>query len=85
VIQGPWKLVITKTIKGENPANLLFRIDLDPNEQKDLSSVEPEKTKELTKLVEEWYGLLPPEHVRPTGRPPGSTVPARWAEAAAKG
>lgn len=73
-----WKLV------RNNGTDHLFRIDEDPNEERDLAAKHPAVVKELGAELEKWTALHPAGGVRSNARPPGGwKAPPRWAEAAA--
>jgi arylsulfatase A-like enzyme len=72
-----WKLV------REGAQDHLFRIDEDPNEERDLAPANPAVVKELAAALEKWCKLHPPNGIRASNRPPaGWKAPAQWAEAA---
>ncbi|MDF1852245.1 MAG: sulfatase-like hydrolase/transferase [Verrucomicrobiales bacterium] len=57
--EGPWKLVVThpKAKPGtfENERTFLFRLDLDPKEEMDLSEQEPERTAAMLAALKAWF------------------------------
>ena len=56
-----WKLIITRPAPdndiGTSPVYELFRIDSDPGEKNNLTSQYPQKTDEISKKIENFYGL----------------------------
>lgn len=70
VWDGPWKLVVDPQGK-----TMLFRIEEDPNEERDISSSHPEVVKRLTSRLDEMtQTLLPPN--RQNAANPDSSRPA---------
>jgi arylsulfatase A-like enzyme len=61
----------------------LFRIDEDPNEQRDLAAEHPALVRELAAELETWKSLHPAGGVRNIAKPAGWKAPPQWAEAAA--
>jgi arylsulfatase A-like enzyme len=71
-----WKLVREGT-------DHLFRIDEDPNEERDLAVGNSALVKELAAELEAWRLLHPPGGIRNAPQPPaGWQAPPQWAEAA---
>ena len=61
--KGPWKLIVHRPPKSpDSPSFLLFNLDEDPAESKDLSRKSPEKLKELNALLE---SIIARGHSRP--------------------
>lgn len=81
VHHGEWKLVREEPASGA-PRNLLFRIDEDPSETKDLSAEQPKLVQELSQRIADWRKLHPANGVRESERPSDWKAPALWAEAA---
>jgi len=84
VLDPPWKLV---QVLREQPTRidvtqLLFRIDEDPNEQRDLAAEQPEVAARLAASIAKWRSRHPMAGTRSTLVPPPGWLPARdWAEA----
>ncbi len=83
-IDPPWKLV---QILREEPtridvAQLLFRIDEDPNEERDLARQEPQVVTRLAEAIAAWRSQHPMAGTRVTlVPPPGWVPPLDWAAA----
>lgn len=76
VIQREWKLIR----QGEN-THLLFHLEQDPTEQKDVAAEHPERVKSLSAQIDQWKALHPPYGMRSqTGPPPNWRVPKRYAD-----
>jgi arylsulfatase A-like enzyme len=84
-LDGPWKLV---QVVHEQPTStqlrqMLFRIEDDPQEERDVASEHPEVTERLAAAIEAWRSLHPMAGTRGTLVPhPGWVPPVDWAEAA---
>ncbi|MCA9085382.1 MAG: sulfatase-like hydrolase/transferase [Planctomycetaceae bacterium] len=55
---GEWKLLC----EYDGSDAMLFHVNDDPSEEKDLAAVEPERVAQLTQLVLEWHGKMPPDN-----------------------
>ena len=83
VHHGEWKLVRQVPSKGGEAVNMLFRIDDDPGEKRDLAGEHPDRVKDLVSRIEKWQALHPAEGTRfAAGAPAGWKSPPQWAEAA---
>ncbi|MDX1982507.1 MAG: arylsulfatase [Bryobacteraceae bacterium] len=75
-----WKLVREET--GQ-PVHHLFRIEEDPNEERNLADRHPEVVKDLAARIDRWKKLHPPDGIRAKeAAPAGWKAPPKWAEAA---
>ena len=84
VLDPPWKLVqvLREEATRLDLTQLLFRIDDDPNEQRDLAAQEPEVVARLAESIARWRSQHPMAGTRCTLVPPPGWLPARdWAEA----
>jgi hypothetical protein len=83
-LDPPWKLV---QVLREEPTDLvvrrwLFRIEEDPNEERDLASAHPGEAARLAEAIAAWRSLHPMAGTRGTLVPPPGWVPASdWAAA----
>jgi arylsulfatase A-like enzyme len=78
-----WKLVRQVPSGGGEAVNMLFRIDDDPGETRELASEQPDRVKDLINRIEKWQALHPAEGTRfAAAAPLGWKSPAQWAEAA---
>jgi arylsulfatase A-like enzyme len=84
VLDGEWKLVqIVREGQTETHVrDLLFRLDQDPNEEKDLSLEQPEIVARLAAKIRRWRSQHPMAGFRGTlVAHPGWVAPHDWAEA----
>lgn len=82
VHQGEWKLVRQVPADG-NAVNMLFHIDDDPRETRDLARERPDRVKDLVARIEKWQSLHPARGTHfAASAPPGWKSPELWAEAA---
>lgn len=77
-----WKLVREVTRSDGKAQNRLFRIEEDPEERNNLAEKEPRLVAELTRRIEQWRQLHPPDGQRESKMPAGWKAPKLWAEAA---
>ncbi len=64
ILDGEWKLVQVR----ETGRNLLFRINDDPSEERDLSAEHPEVVRELSARIKAMTDLMPPRQRTGSGR-----------------
>ena len=84
VIDWPWKLVqvVREGQTRTDVKSLLFRLDEDPNEEKDLSAYRPQQLERLAGLVRGWRSRHPMAGTRGTlVAHPGWVAPKDWADA----
>lgn len=80
VHSGPWKLV---TMEGSQKQSLLFRIEEDGEEKKDLAAQHPSVVKDLEARIAKWRTTAPPAAERFSNQSRKDwKAPAQWAEAA---
>ncbi len=82
VRRGPWKLVQIERPGGLPTLRYLFDIEVDPIESHDLSSIQPDRVRDLSLRLAEWRSLHPPGGLRRQALPhPGWLPPRDWARA----
>ena len=84
VHHGEWKLVREVTRAGQ-ATNMLFRVEEDPSETRDLAAKDPQLVADLVARIEAWRKFHPPDGVREGPAPEGYKAPPLWAEAAREG
>ncbi|MDG2050751.1 MAG: sulfatase-like hydrolase/transferase [Myxococcota bacterium] len=83
VIDDPWKLVqiIREGSTETRTTEMLFRLDQDPLETRDLSKKQPEQVARLHDLIRDWRQQHPMAGTRGTLVPhPGWVAPLDWAD-----
>lgn len=80
---GPWKLVRIGQAPCDVPSEMLFHVEDDPNEQRDVLQANPEVAARLRQLMEEWIRLAPKGEASYSLEPhPGWVTPKDWAKVA---
>ncbi|MDZ4798940.1 MAG: arylsulfatase, partial [Bryobacteraceae bacterium] len=80
---GPWKLVRIGQAPSDQLREMLFNVEEDPNEQKDLLASQPEVAARLRRMMEDWIRLVPPGEASYSLDPhPGWVTPKDWAKVA---
>ncbi|MBJ22268.1 MAG: arylsulfatase [bacterium] len=79
---GRWKLVRTIGFEGDALRVMLFDIEADPLEQKDLADEQPQRVARLRERLDHWVGLYPPGGAQGVHWPhPGWMPPIDYGEA----
>jgi arylsulfatase A-like enzyme len=83
IIRRDWKLVREQSQADGSLQSLLFQIEEDPLEEKNLATAHPELVRDLTARIEQWRALHPPGDIPVSSkRHPGFVPPKQWTEAA---
>ncbi len=83
IMRREWKLVSEQNQESLELKNLLFHIEDDPLEEKNLAESQPQLVKELTARIDEFRKLHPEGDIPVSSkRPPGFVPPQRWSDAA---
>ena len=76
-----WKLVRTLGFEGDPSRVMLFDVETDPLEQRDLADLQPERVTDLRKRLDRWLGLYPPGGAQGVHWPhPGWVPPSNYAD-----
>lgn len=79
---GKWKLIRTEGFEGDEGETLLFDIESDPLENRDLSEAEPHRVADLQARLERWLDRYPPGGAQGVHWPhPGWVAPSDYGAA----